>query len=132
MTAHAASQRLFNNALFGIRSQNYARSVAGEGIHDTCRYRGINNLRCSLGWSIPDDKYLPIMEEGARIVFEMMEWEDEQELHEVACQVTTAHDEALLTGVEEFEEYMCTTTEEHNLTYTEIGDEPEDWIPEEV
>lgn len=46
------SQQVFDNALFGIRGQQYQASVAAGGTH--CRYRGPLGRKCGIGHSIPD------------------------------------------------------------------------------
>ena len=54
-------QQVYNNALFGMRGQNYEPSHAGGA----CLYRGPRGLKCAIGHSIPDDIYCPEMDRGA-------------------------------------------------------------------
>jgi hypothetical protein len=62
------AQRIFNNALYGVRKQNCFSMKAIKvypGLTTTekrCAYRGDNAAKCALGHSIPDDKYDPIFE----------------------------------------------------------------------
>lgn len=51
-------QQVYNNALFGMRGQNYEPSRAGNA----CLYRGPHGLKCAIGHSIPDDIYCPEMD----------------------------------------------------------------------
>ena len=53
-------QQVYNNALFGMRGQNYEPSRIG----DACLYRGPRGLKCAIGHSIPDDIYCPEMDRG--------------------------------------------------------------------
>lgn len=49
------NQAIFDNALFGIRSQDYQRSLNGSH----CAYRGTSDtgrtLKCAVGWNISDE-----------------------------------------------------------------------------
>lgn len=54
------NQQVFNNALIGMRAQNYKKSAEESG---RCVYRGENNLKCGIGFSIPDEVYDPKMDE---------------------------------------------------------------------
>ena len=56
------NQQLFDNALFGIRRQNYATS-GKEDNGFTYLYRGPNGTKCGIGHSIPDELYCSEMEE---------------------------------------------------------------------
>lgn len=42
-------QELFNRAVAGIASQNWAQSVLAVG-EDTCAYNGPNGAHCAVGW----------------------------------------------------------------------------------
>lgn len=55
-----SKQEIYNNALFGIRGQNYARSATVGG---RCVYRGDRGLKCALGHSIPDSEYTERLDE---------------------------------------------------------------------
>lgn len=62
MTKKLTKQQLFNNAWNGLKSQGWQKSIAIKPyssaiIEGACRYRGPENRRCAIGWSIPDDKY---------------------------------------------------------------------------
>lgn len=60
---YISRQELFNNAWNGFVKQGWKRSVKHwrDG-YTSCQYRGENDCRCGIGWSIPDDKYHPKME----------------------------------------------------------------------
>ena len=45
------NQEIFDKALFGIRAQNYQRSVYDY----SCRYRGENGTKCAVGHCIDDE-----------------------------------------------------------------------------
>lgn len=48
-------QEIFNKALFGIREQNYKRSMKNVGeLHEACAYRGEGGLKCAIGHCLPD------------------------------------------------------------------------------
>lgn len=47
-------QEFFDNAVRGLWSQGWKRSVDEKGF---CRYRGPDGCRCALGWNIPDERY---------------------------------------------------------------------------
>ena len=57
------NQQLFDNALFGIRKQNYATS-GEDGNGFSCLYRGPNGTKCGIGHSIPDELYCSEMEKS--------------------------------------------------------------------
>lgn len=52
MTNQEMKQKLFDNGYIGLHNQQQW-SISGH----TCAYRGNNNARCWIGWSIPDEKY---------------------------------------------------------------------------
>ena len=65
------AQQVFNNALFGVRGQNYKPSSCqkqltltnGRSVDpETCLYRGPGGLKCGIGHSIPDDMYTDTFE----------------------------------------------------------------------
>ena len=39
------------------------KALKPESVNN-CRYRGPNGTKCAIGWLIPDDKYLPEMEDS--------------------------------------------------------------------
>lgn len=53
-------QQVYNNALFGMRGQNYEPSRSAGA----CLYRGPHGLKCVIGHSISDDIYCPEMDRG--------------------------------------------------------------------
>ncbi len=53
-------QQVYNNALFGMRGQNYEPSR----LTGACLYRGPRGLKCAIGHSISDDIYCPEMDIG--------------------------------------------------------------------
>lgn len=52
------AQQVFDNALNGVRAQNYQASMKGH----ICMYRGPDGLKCGIGHSIPDELYDPKMD----------------------------------------------------------------------
>lgn len=46
-------QELFTQAYLGLASQGFQQSIK----LGSCLYRGPNNLRCAIGWCIPDEAY---------------------------------------------------------------------------
>lgn len=61
MTNKINNQQAFDAALFGIRSQNYAKAM---NEHGDCSYRGKNNTKCAIGHSLPDELYSTSIEGG--------------------------------------------------------------------
>jgi len=60
-------QQVFDNALLGIRSQDYVKCE-----DDGCVYFGGNGLHCGIGWSIPVSIYSPSIEgHGIDLVLSM-------------------------------------------------------------
>lgn len=57
MICDLTAQELYDRALFGIRRQEY----------ESCRYRGDNGLKCTLGHAIDDEEYQPSMEGATAI-----------------------------------------------------------------
>ena len=55
------NQQVFDNALFGIRQQNYVASGTDDSGFN-CLYRGPGGLKCGIGHSIPDELYRESME----------------------------------------------------------------------
>lgn len=51
-------QELFNNAYRGIASQGWKRAM----VNDVCMYRMSHDVRCAIGWNIPDHLYQPEFE----------------------------------------------------------------------
>lgn len=51
-------QKIFDQCVRGLASQDYQRSTSGG----TCQLRGRWGRKCALGWLIPDDMYAPKME----------------------------------------------------------------------
>jgi hypothetical protein len=51
-------QKYFDIAVSGVLKQGNP-SISNSG---NCKYRGMNNDRCAIGWLIPDDMYNPKME----------------------------------------------------------------------
>lgn len=49
-------QEVFDNALFGIRKQNYEPSLK-DGKESMCSYRGDGGSKCAIGHSIPNRVY---------------------------------------------------------------------------
>lgn len=47
-------QAIFNQAVKGLASQGFQRSLFKDG---GCAYRGAEGRRCALGWCIPDERY---------------------------------------------------------------------------
>ena len=52
-------QQVFDNALNGVRAQDYIKSDTANGM---CAYRGSVGLKCGIGHSIPDEVYNPEMD----------------------------------------------------------------------
>jgi len=53
-------QDVFARAVAGLASQGFRRSTKKNS--PFCMYRGPDNLKCAIGWVIPDDKYDPTMD----------------------------------------------------------------------
>jgi len=122
-------QEIFDNALNGVRRQNYAPSNCKAG---ACVYRGNAGMACGIGWSIPDDIYDPTMDdpnEGVLIKWLMARLDvlhavfpsDDRSLRFLA-RVQDTHDmlSALLTAAENevrFEVAMQMLAEEYHLNY---------------
>lgn len=56
------NQEVFNNAYIGLMKQQ--RKSAGRDRNGTsrCQYRGHGNTKCAIGFSIPDELYVPSLE----------------------------------------------------------------------
>lgn len=58
MTKYKTRKEIFDLAYAGIKSQGFKRSAKPHG----CLYRGPEGRKCAIGWLIPDEKYIPEME----------------------------------------------------------------------
>lgn len=57
-------QEIFNQAYLGLKSQGFKRSgIVDEDGSFNCLYKMNDNLKCAIGWIIPDDKYSPKLDE---------------------------------------------------------------------
>lgn len=61
MTEYLTRQEMFDISYRGLASQGWENSINSSG---SCSYRGINGLKCAIGWLIPDDKYKSHMDRG--------------------------------------------------------------------
>lgn len=60
------NQKVFDNALFGVRGQGYkqSRRRLTDGLLGPCLYRGPDGLKCGIGHSIEDDALAREMDTG--------------------------------------------------------------------
>lgn len=134
------AQQVFDNALFGIRSQNYKISLKKE--KDNCAYRGDGGSKCGIGWSIPDECYhfdFDDFLDDTSIEFIITNTEnafnkeanDKVKVLFSACnpkfltEIQRIHDSCLWTEYKEkrardFEESMLALALSYNLVYTPI------------
>lgn len=56
-------QEIFDKALNGLRSQNYAKSTKSPN-SGSCAYRGHNGLKCAIGHCVDDDTLAAAMDDG--------------------------------------------------------------------
>jgi hypothetical protein len=122
------NQQVFDNALFGIRKQEYKQSVHSDG-HSKCLYRGPGGRRCGVGHSIPDEVFYqpgrPALDDrSATSILSLLE--NDQFVSDVfkgidrdlLADLQSAHDSTLKRGPKAFEEKMAEIAGEHNLKYT--------------
>ena len=123
------NQQVFDNALFGVRSQGYRQSK--DDRIGTCCYRS-GDLKCGIGYSIPDEMYRPYLDDpelgvlpvtGVQTLMEagdpllapiqaLFAHNPPDFLDELQC----AHDS--MRDGREFERLMEALAEDYGLTYT--------------
>lgn len=117
------NQQAFDNALFGIRLQDYKQSITQDGA--SCAYRGENNLKCGVGHSIPDELYKSEMENkpSGCLLSEHPEIQDlfQNVDGQLLSKIQWAHDKYLESGFDNwrFEAEMQSIADTYNLHYTE-------------
>jgi len=118
------NQEIFDKALFGIRAQNYQRSVYDY----SCRYRGENGTKCAVGHCIDDetaavwDKLTDTTISGIAVNVKIREsFEKFFNLEQIKflMQLQRAHDVSLSGSVPIFENAMQNIAISHGLHYTE-------------
>ncbi|TPL66593.1 hypothetical protein [Mesorhizobium sp. B2-4-1] len=55
------TQQTFNTIYLGLQAQGWRQSYDREAF--MCAYRGANNHKCAIGHLIPDDQYVPKMDD---------------------------------------------------------------------
>lgn len=127
------AQQVFNNALFGIRAQNYASSFSDS--RNTCMYRGAESRKCGIGFSLPDELASEKIE-GSNIGVLLGSSEFEVEFASIRelfagvdpyflAAIQTAHDRELsyddiTSRKEKFERTMKRLAEFYKLSYSAI------------
>ncbi|MBA4282132.1 hypothetical protein [Ralstonia sp.] len=115
-------QQVFDNALFGVRGQDYRQSVNGAA----CAYRGRDGLKCGIGHSIPDELYVDDLDDtkdkmnGIEPLCERSEFVWLRELlggdTQFLAEVQAAHDG--MRSPDDFEDRMQQIAAYYGLTYT--------------
>ena len=120
-------QQVFDNALTGIRAQDYISSRMSSG---TCAYRGVDGAKCGIGHSIPDNLYesrMDDLDEGTTIDCVISQFPAMEQLFS-ACPlgfleaVQEAHDSMYSsdnrnTRATRFEQSMKQTADLYQLAY---------------
>lgn len=108
-------QEIFNIAAGGLLKQNkYSTDVMGQ-----CAYRGIGNLKCAVGFLIPDDKYAPAMERYSILTIPDLFGLEHLKGHEsFLVELQKIHDEC---PVSEWNEELRLLAQRHTLS-TEVLD----------
>lgn len=117
-------QQVFDNALRGVRAQG----ALSRDEYRSCRYRmeeGGKQLRCGIGYSIPDELYNPDFE--GKTMLTLFDWSSSiesllpTERHVVAA-IQHAHDDS--KDLSDFEIAMHDVADKYDLTWT-----PADAVP---
>lgn len=130
------AQQVFDAALFGIRKQQYVKSIsAGRG----CAYRGDHGLKCGIGHAIPDACYNPLFDGinlstsiGMMLANSHKDFDVLRRLFggvplRVLKDIQTAHDSMLSAytsknNKQEWEQRMKDIAVAYDLTYTPVAD----------
>lgn len=114
-------QQVFDNALNGVRAQEYVRSES-SGV--SCSYRGDGGLKCGIGHSIPDEAYNPEMDcsDFSTAINDLIYKDSKLKKMFKDCEpellqcLQDAHD--CMADGNQFEDAMHTAALRHNLVYT--------------
>lgn len=118
-------QQVFDNALKGVRAQNY---VVSKNARHSCAYRGAGGLRCGIGHSIPDDLYDKAMDAPASHITSIIRHFDSMHnlfkdcSKELLNKLQAAHDDIETSPIKSsgrnFERDMKEIAYMHGLNYT--------------
>lgn len=95
-------QEIFDKALFGIRGQNYKKSLIGK----RCAYRGADELKCAIGHCVDDDTLAYEMDASNQNLISLMLTDPNHKCYTRLTQIISPEDHKFAVSLQQIHDHM--------------------------